>query len=266
MSNSTRLSPLPADLPPVREAEPESVFRWLHLGWQDLRRARGPSLLHGLIVVVISVLIFATTLLRWELVMIAASCFLFVGPFLATGLYSLSRAIGDGQRPTLSHALLAWQRASRCLIPFSLLLLFICMVWVVFSLLMFYLFVNVRIADPADFLRYVLTQHDGLFVLWSILGGLFAALTFATTVITVPLLVDRNVDTWLAIRTSIRAVGRNPFTMVWWAMVILALTGVSFATAMIGFFVLYPLMGHASWHVYRDLVDSSSLPANPVAD
>lgn len=266
MSNEIPASAVSPQLPPVRSIEPESVFRWLRLGWQDLRRARVPSLLHGLIVVIISLAILSMTLLRWELVMIAGSCFLFVGPFLATGLYSLSRAIGEGQPPGLRHAFFAWHKASKCLIPFSLLLLFICTAWVIFSLLMFYLFVNVNIADPADFLRYVLTQHDGLFVLWSVLGGLFACLTFATTVISVPLLVDRDVDTWLAIRTSVRVVGENPFTMVWWAMVILALTGVSFATAMVGFLILYPLMGHASWHVYRDLVDASSLPKHPVAD
>jgi uncharacterized membrane protein len=125
---------------------------------------------------------------------------------------------------------------------------------------MFYFFVNVRITDPADFLRYVLTQHDGLFLLWSVLGGLYAALAFSITVVTMPLLVDRDVNLWLAIRTSVRAVSENPLTMVLWAMVILALTGISFGSGMLGFLVLYPLMGHASWHVYCELVDASDLP------
>ena len=128
------------------------------------------------------------------------------------------------------------------------------------SLFLFYFFVNVSIADPIDFLRYVLTQEDQLFALWTILGGLYAAVTFAITVVTMPLLADRDVNSWVALQTSIRTVSENPVTMVVWAMIIMALTAISFITGMLGFLVLYPLMGHASWHVYRELVDTSKLP------
>jgi uncharacterized membrane protein len=260
MSNESQSSVVPTELPPVRTADPERVFYWLKQGWHDLRAAGAPSLLHGLLVVVLSLAILATTLLRWELVMIAASCFVFIGPFLATGLYAVSKSLTGGGRPSITDAVNGWLHASKCLFRFGLLLVFACAVWVAFSLAMFYFFVNVRIADPADFLRYVLTQHDGLFLLWSILGGLYAALAFSVTVVTMPLLVDRDVNLWLAIRTSVRTVGENPLTMVWWAMVILVLTGISFASGTLGFFVLYPLMGHASWHVYCELVDASDLP------
>lgn len=253
----TALAPEP---PPVHTADPERVFFWLKQGWRDLLAAGKPSLLHGLIVVVLSDAILATTLLRWELVMIAASCFVFIGPFLATGLYAISKSLSSGQTPSISMAVNAWLHASKCLFRFGLLLVFACLVWVAFSLAMFYFFVDVRIVEAADFLRYVLTQHDGLFVMWSILGGLYTALAFSVTVVTMPLLVDRDVNLWVAIRTSVRAVGENPLTMVWWAMVILVLTGVSFATGMLGFLVLYPLMGHASWHLYRELVDATRLP------
>lgn len=260
MKNESQSSVAPAELPPVQEADPERVFDWLKQGWRDMRAAGGPSLLHGLLVVVFSLAVLTTTLLRWELVMIAASCFVFIGPFLATGLYAVSKSLSDGGQPSIADAVNGWRHASKCLFRFGLLLVFACLIWIAFSLAMFYFFVNVRIADPADFLRYVLTQHDGLFFLWSILGGLYAALAFSVTVVTMPLLVDRDVSLWLAVRTSVRAVGENPLTMVWWAAVILVLTGVSFASGMLGFLVLYPLMGHASWHVYRELVDASDLP------
>ena len=257
---------MPPEPPPIRTADPERVFFWLRQGWDDLRAAGGPSLLHGLLVVVLSMAILTMTLLRWELVMIAASCFVFIGPFLATGLYAISKILGSGGRPSVTDAVNGWLHASKCLFRFGLLLVIASVVWVAFSLSMFYFFVNVRITDPADFLRYVLTQHDGLFLLWNILGGLYAALAFSVTVVTMPLLVDRDVNLWLAIRTSVRAVGENPVTMLWWAMAIMVLTGVSFASAMLGFFVLYPLMGHASWHVYREIVDASDLPTYPAAE
>jgi uncharacterized membrane protein len=227
---------------------------------RDLGACKGVSLLHGAVVVILSYLVLATTLLRWELVIIAVSCFVFVGPFLATGLYAVSRALHNGARPTMSVVIRAWRDASHCLFRFGFLLVFIAGWWVGLSLFLFYFFVNVRIDDPMDFLRYVLTQQDQLFALWIILGGLYAAVTFAITVVTMPLLADRDVNSWVAVQTSIRAVSENPVTMVGWAMVIMILTVISFVTGMLGFLVLYPLMGHASWHVYRDLVDVSKLP------
>ena len=99
----------------------------------------------------------------------------------------------------------------------------------------------------------------------AILGGLGAALVFALTVVSVPLLVDRDVDTPTALMTSIRAVGENPVAMGWWAVFILVATGLSVITLMFGFIVLYPVMGHASWHVYRDLVDAAKLKPRDLA-
>ena len=81
-----------------------------------------------------------------------------------------------------------------------------------------------------------------------------------------PMLVDRDVRTPQALFTSLRAVGENPVTMVWWALFLLFATGFSVATLMLGFLVLYPVMGHASWYVYRDLVDASALPRRSDAE
>lgn len=262
MSADSPTTPVAQDPPPVRTVRPSRVFAWLALGWRDLRSAAGISLLHGLVVVLLSYAVLAATLLRWELVIIAVSCFVFAGPFLATGLYAVSRKLEAGERPSLSDAIDAWRHASRCLLRFGLLLVFIGAWWVGLSMFMFYFFVDVSIEDPVDFLRYVLTQHDALFALWTVLGGLYGALTFAITVVTMPLLADRDVNSWVALQTSIRSVSENAVTMVIWAMVIMGITAFSFITGMLGFLVLYPLLGHASWHVYRELVDSSALPAH----
>jgi uncharacterized membrane protein len=87
---------------------------------------------------------------------------------------------------------------------------------------------------------------------------------FGVTVVSVLLLLDRDVDTRIAILTSIRAVGEHPVTMSWWVIFILVATGLSIFTRMLGFIVLYPLMGHASWHVYRDLVVAEGLRSRVV--
>ncbi|MGB0722148.1 MAG: DUF2189 domain-containing protein, partial [Gammaproteobacteria bacterium] len=171
----TALSSRPAriaELPPVRVLPPSSALYWLRMGWADMWRVGSPSLMHGVIVVVLSIAILSLTLLRWELVIIAASCFLITGPFIATGLYALSRDLENYDKPTMEHAIAAWRKSSHRLFRFGLVLLGVCVLWVAVSATLFYLFVNVRIDDPLDFLRYVFSQHDGLFILWSILGGM----------------------------------------------------------------------------------------------
>lgn len=251
------------EIPPVREVGPKSILIWLALGWNDMRRAGFPSLLHGLLVTVASLAIVAITLMFWELLPGAVSGFLMAGPYLATGLYALSKQLDEDKKPMLRDATHAWINGSKCLLRFTLLLVISGTAWVTFSVLMFHFFIDTKIEGPVDFLRYVLTQGDDHFLLWTLLGGLGSALAFALTVISVPMLVDRDVTTRLAMLSSLRAVGHNPLTMFCWAMVILFATGLSFATLMLGFIVLYPLMGHASWHVYRDLVDVSTLPPRP---
>lgn len=227
-----------------------------------MRQVGKPSLLHGVIVSLFSLALTFTLLIFWQLLPGALSGFILTGPILATGLYALSRRLGEGARPGWGDVVDAWRHASHCLLRFSLLLLAAATAWVGFSVLMFHWFIAVPIDTPIDFLRYVLTQQDSLFLLWTLLGGLGAALAFAVTVITVPLLVDRDVNTWLGIRTSVRAVGENPITMLAWALGIMAFTGLSFLTGMLGFVVFYPLLGHASWHAYRELVDADGLPGH----
>ena len=247
-------------LPPVCKVTPASIGRWMRLGWRDFRQAGWPSLMHGLIVAGMSIVIINIALLFWPVLPGAVSGFLVVGPILATGLYALSRRQEKGQAARLQDVFDAWRCGTRCLLRFGLLLVVIATLWVVFSMTLFYLFVHVEIYGPIDFLRYVIQQDDGIFILWTILAGLVAAVTFAITVVSVPMLVDREVTTPDAMVASVRAVAENPVTMTLWALFILVATVVSVATFMIGFIVIYPVLGHASWHVYRDVVDPSRLP------
>jgi len=99
-----------------------------------------------------------------------------------------------------------------------------------------------------------------LFPLWALLGGLGAAAVFALTVVSAPLLLDRRVDLGTALLTSVRAVGRNPVTLVVWATMIMVASALSLATMMIGFAFVIPVIGHASWHAYRELVDAAGAP------
>jgi len=233
--------------------------RWLRLGWRDFRRAGWPSLMHGVIVVIMSLVIVEIALLFWPLLPGAVSGFLVVGPIIATGLYALSRQQEQGQPSSMQHVLYAWRCASRCLLRFGLLLVVVATAWVLLSVMLFHFFVDAEINGPMDFLRYVFQQDDGIFMLWTVLAGLVAAVTFAVTVVSVPLLVERDVNTPTALRTSVRAVAENPVTMAMWALFILVATAFSVATFMAGFIVIYPVLGHASWYAYRDIVDAKQL-------
>lgn len=251
----------PREPPPVRKAPPAAVLRWIRLGWSDMRRTGWPSLLHGLIITIASLVIVEIAVLFWPLLPGAVSGFLFIGPILSTGLFSLSRQLESGRRPRMRDAVDAWRRGSRCLFRLGLLLVLVATLWVGITKLLFHFLVEAEIERPLDFLRYVVMQGNDTFLEWTVLAGLVVALVFSLTVVSVPLLVDRDVNAKLALVTSLRAVGENPITMFVWAFFLLLATTLSLATLMLGFLVLYPLMGHASWHVYRELVDVSGLPA-----
>lgn len=245
---------------PLKTATHADVHQWLSMGWRDLRLAGLPSLIHGFLVSLISVIIALLAWYFWPLLPGAVSGFVLVGPIVATGLYGISKRLELDGKPDLSCVLHSWRISSACMLRFTLLILAAATAWVIFSAFMFINYIDYPVTHPVDFLRYVITQNDLTFFLWLILGALGSALAFAVTVVSMPLLVERNVNTIFAIRTSIRVVGNNPIIMVYWALIIMFMMGLSFATFMIGFIVLYPLLGHASWHAYRHLVDASALP------
>ena len=250
LSSAANAAPLP-----VRTVAPGRVLDWLALGWRDLWRSPGPSLLHGLLVCIGGWLILGLSQAFWWVLPGAVSGFVLVGPILATGLYELSRLQARGEQPGLTAVVNAWRRESRPLLRVGLLLFALATAWVLVSALLFALFVSEPLRSPADVLRYaVVHQGDGLFLLWLLLGGLGSAVVFAFTAVSPPLLLGRMVGLRRALLTSVRAVGDNPVAMALWAAVVMGAVVFSLATAMLGFIVAVPLLGHATWHAYKDLV------------
>jgi uncharacterized membrane protein len=245
----------------VRDIAWNRPFAWLALGWRDLALCPGPALLNGTALALFgAILLWVARNDFWWLAG-AFSGFLIVAPVLATGLYEVSRARSRGERAGIGHSLLVWRPRDGRLVGFGLLLAMAGTGWVLTSASLIAGFADAPVRNPADFLRIVVLRNDNLlFEAWVVLGGILAAPMFASSVVAMPLLLDRDISVLGAVLTSWRAVLANPALMATWAALILVSTLLGMLTAMVGLVVVVPLLGHASWHAYVDLVDASDLP------
>lgn len=260
-------------LPQVRTLPATAPLHWLALGWRDLWRTPWLSLAHGLVFVLGGVAIVTVAWNRFWLLAGALSGFLLIAPVLATSLYAMSRALENQQQATFSLILRtwlnwhkgrlhAWDAQYWSMARFGILLALAATGWVMTSAALITLASPVPIHTPSDFVQHVvLAQQGWLFELWLAVGGMMAAPVFASTAVTMQLLLDRRMTVFQAVVTSWQAVLDNPQTLALWAALIMVLTLVGFATALLGLVVVVPLLGHASWHAYRALVDASQWPA-----
>ena len=230
---------------------------WLARGWRDMWRCPGASLAHGLAMALAGSLIVLLARHHFWLLAGAFSGFLLVAPILATGLYVISRDLELGRTPTLQTVLHTWWPRDGRLVVFGVLLAFAGTGWVMTSASLITGFSGHAIREPIDFVRHVVLNEDShLFEAWLALGALLAAPVFASTLVAVPLLLDRDIGVLGAVFTSWRVVMEYPAPVALWAALIMLLTLLGMATFMVGLVLVVPLLGHASWHAYRDLVSA----------
>lgn len=247
---------LPTEL---RDVTTEAPWHWLTAGWRDLVRARGISLAYGVCFAAVSGLI-TFGLWYWDRLQYLpplAAGFMLVGPFLAVGLYEVSRRLELGERPRLKHALGAIGRAPTRLTFLGVLLMLALLFWIRLAFLLFALFMGTGKVPAPDALMSLLLftpRGLGLLVMGTLIGAVLAAIVFAVSVVSLPMVMEREVDAITAILTSLRAVRRNWKAMLLWAWLVAAITAVGLATFYVGLVILFPLLGHASWHAYRALV------------
>jgi uncharacterized membrane protein len=248
----------PADPPEIRRVAFDAPWNWLGAGWRDLWSAPQISLLYG---AVFSVAAYA---LAWSLfqsdllplILALAGGFLLLGPLLAVGLYEVSRRRESGKTAALADILIAGKEARGQLALFGLILLLINFVWMLTAFLLFMLFFGPAPMPPMDeFIPTLLFSHHGLSLLvaGTAVGAVLAALTYAVSAISVPMLLDRRVDAVTAALLSIHAVRLNLPAMALWAALILALSAVGVMALFAGLAVTFPLIGHATWHAYREV-------------
>ena len=245
--------PLPF-VAPCRALDARAPWRWLRLGWRDLRRSRDATLTYGLLVVAISWLVslLAFRLGSYVLVLAIMSGFVFVAPVIAMGLYEVARQASRGDTPSIAVAVRGTQRALGNCMVFALALLIVFLVWArAASAVSIFLPLETG-ATPLEYLAY--------FGIGTAVGALFAAVAFAASAFSLPMIDDRDTDAVTALVTSINAVLRNRRAMLVWAGIIVVTVIIGFATAFLAFGVLIPLLGYATWHAYEETIDASAWP------
>jgi uncharacterized membrane protein len=246
--------------PRVRKIELDRPWVWLAAGWRDLTHAPAVSLSYGLLFALVG---WAVTFGLWwlgaiYLILPLTAGFLIMGPLLAVGLYEASRRHELGQSAALADAIRAF-RANPTQIAFmgvTLLLLFFS--WIRVAVMIFYLFFGLTPPSPADFVGRVFFSAESLpfLMVGTTVGAVLAGLAFGLSAISIPLLLDRpQAHVVTAIAASFKAVFDNPATMAFWAVLIVLFVGAGLITFYVGLIVTLPLIGHASWHAYRDLVE-----------
>ncbi len=234
---------------------------WLAKGWQDLTRQPLMSLFYGLGLAIISILLVCLMIaLQYDYILFPALAgFLIVGPLLAMGLYEKSRLLERGAAVSLNQMLFVKLRSGAQIFYAGVLLCLLTLLWMRAAVLLYALFFGVTpFPGLAHIAELLLNQPVGwaMLAVGTAVGGLFASFAFAVSAFSIPMLLDRQTDALTAMGTSMALVWNNVWPMIAWGAIILFLCAVGVATLFIGFIVIFPLLGHASWHAYRAVADA----------
>lgn len=242
-------------IPEVRVVGAMAPLRWLSSGWRDFRAHPLPSAFYGACFATMGFLIYLVFQHAYQYVSALVTGFFLVGPFFAIGLYALSRRDERGEPAWLAPTLDAWSGNKSAIGLFALVLGVILLVWARASLIVFALFFTQDVPDMKDFAGRIFAADNLEFLLvYLCVGGFFAMLVFAISVVSVPMMMDRNIDGIVAVLTSLKAVLANVSAMIVWGLLIVVLVSLGFALWFVGLVVAVPVIGHATWHAYRELV------------
>jgi uncharacterized membrane protein len=244
------------DHPVVHHVKPSDTLSWLKQGYRDLQRAPADAMLYGVAFVVMGFLLVFYFDRAPEYVITLSTMFLLLGPFLAIGLYDIARQLEmGGRRINLVQSLTAWRVNKQSFSLYVVLLTVLVFAWFRVSLLMFALFFEGPLPTIDSLITNALHPENLTFlVAYFGTGFFFALFTFAISMVSIPMMLDKDVDAVTAMITSFQAVYKNLLTMLAWAAIIVALTAVGFLTYFIGLVFIMPVIGLATWHAYRALI------------
>lgn len=242
----------------VRRVRPDNVWRWLSHGWTDTWSRPGISLGYGLFVALLSYALVGC-LYYFGLVYLLlplAAAFMFAGPLLAVGLYEMSRRYGEGASFRTGDIVGAIRRAPLQLAYMGLMLMLFALLWIRVATLLFALFFGSDMPPLGDiFGSLFLTAQGVVFLsLGTAVGAVLAFAAYAISVVSIPMILDREVDVMTATIASLTAVHDNFLPLMLWAWLVAMLTAIGIASLFLGLVVIFPLVGHATWYCYRDVL------------
>lgn len=242
----------------IRAPSMDDPWRWLALGWRDLWRSPLLSLGYGAAFVVLGLAIAGGLwFIGLESVAPAlAAGFILLGPVFAIGLYEISRRYEAGQEAYLRNATNVRLPSPPQFAFLAFALMFLFLAWMRLATLNYALFTHGNYLPLNEFMSFALTTSEGLtmVVIGTVIGGAIAFAAYAISVISVPILMRHDVDVLTAMWISVQVVMQHPGPMLLWAWLIAVLTAIGLATMFVGLIVVFPLIGHASWHAYRTIV------------
>ena len=247
---------------PLGLADP---FRWLGKGWQDLLQHPGIALFYGVCFWGMAQVLALVFKHKPEYTLSLVSGCLLVGPFLAMGLYEVSRKRQRGESPEMASSLMCWDQHIRSMAMLVLVLMVLELLWGRASLVVFAVFFNTGMPSTTGVMEAVFNPQNIEFLLvYLAVGGAFAALVYGLSVVSIPMILDRDTDAISAVITSIRVVFTHPGVMLLWGLLLSALVLAALWPWALGIIVVGPWLGHASWHAYRGSVEWDESPAEAV--
>ena len=259
--------PPPSEVPlkEIIELRLGDPFHWLLLGWRDLMAAKGIGLFYGACFLFMAMVLGAVFRSKPEYAMSIASGCLLVGPFLAMGLYEVSRRRELGMLPELGASLTCWDSHLRSMGMLVLVLIVLELLWGRASLVVFAVFFNTGMPSTTGVINAIFNPENWEFLaVYVVVGGVFAGLVYAISVVSIPMILDRDTDAISAAITSLQVVFGNVAVMLLWGVLITSLVVVAFIPWGLGLLVIGPWLGHASWHAYRGSVLWLDDPETPV--
>jgi uncharacterized membrane protein len=249
----------PPAVPEVNELDLTDLRASLALGWQDFRRAPLLGAVFSAVYVLGGWLIWWAMTTKGQVwwTLPASAGFPILGPFIACGFYEISRRLEAGE-PLIAGEIFGviFRQKDRQVPAMAAVIVVYFLFWNFLSHMIFALFLgNATMTNVSSSLEVFLTP-DGLMMLafGTAVGAAFAMLLFSLTVVSLPMLLDREVDFVTAMLTSFALVRENPRVMLGWGALIAVCLFLGMVPGFLGLFVVLPLFGHASWHLYRRAV------------
>jgi uncharacterized membrane protein len=232
-----------------------AAFQLLAEGWQEMRHTQFKGVVYGVLFVLMGFAIQTVYQNLWQMTMGLTAGFFLLGPFLCCGIYDISRQKDRGYKVNVSASTMSWARNWKAIAFFAAILTFFMIVWARVSVVLFALFGAHNYPDLKDMITKIVSLENIEFlIIWSGVGFVFASLVFAISVVSMPMMLDRGSDTMESIGASAKALWANPAAMLVWAVSIVVLIGGSLALFLPLLAITAPLVGHATWRLYKTVV------------